>query len=212
MIFHFGDNRMNANKRIGVIHGRFQGLHNGHMEYLEAALARCDFLYIGITNYDINEKKVVNKADPNRFLNENNPFTYYERCEMIRLALLEKGYSLSRFTFVPFPIDSFYCVNTEEEVAAFKAKMFNFVPKEATYFITIYDDWGKDKYEKLTKLISKSQIDLMWTRSLDKKPISGSLVRNSIKNGKEWKDLVPNAVYQYIIENHLDERIKNTCK
>ena len=39
-------------KRIWVIHGRFQGLHIGHMEYLLEGKKRCDFLYIGITNPD----------------------------------------------------------------------------------------------------------------------------------------------------------------
>ena len=37
--------------KTGVIHGRFQGLHNGHMEYLLTAKKRCDFLVIGITNF-----------------------------------------------------------------------------------------------------------------------------------------------------------------
>ena len=37
---------------IGVIHGRFQMLHLGHMEYLLAGKARCERLIIGISNPD----------------------------------------------------------------------------------------------------------------------------------------------------------------
>ena len=202
---------MAKNKIIGVIHGRFQGLHNGHMEYLEAALSRCDFLYIGITNFDITEEKEVNEVDTSRFLLSHNPFTFYERCEMIKLALLEKGYSLDRFGFIPFPIDSFKKVETEEEIQAFRRRMFNFAPSNAIYFVTIYDDWGKDKYNKLIKLVGESQVDLMWVRPLEQKPISGTLIREYIIQDKDWKDLVPHAVYQYIIDNHLDERIKKIC-
>jgi cytidyltransferase-like protein len=36
-------------------HGRFQPFHNGHLEYVRAAKERCDFLWIGITKYDIDE-------------------------------------------------------------------------------------------------------------------------------------------------------------
>ncbi len=35
--------------RYGMIHGRFQPFHNGHLEYLLAALERCETLIIGIT-------------------------------------------------------------------------------------------------------------------------------------------------------------------
>ena len=37
---------------IGVIHGRFQMLHHGHMEYLLAGKKRCQRLIIGISNPD----------------------------------------------------------------------------------------------------------------------------------------------------------------
>ena len=193
----------------GVIHGRFQGLHLGHLEYLEAALQKCDFLYIGITNYDITEEKKINNSDENRFLRSSNPFTYYERCEMIKVALLEKGYDLNRFCFVPFPIDNFLDITSPEDLKRFKRKMFNFVPEEAVYFITIYDDWGRDKYNKLLKLVGEDKVDLMWVRSLEEKPISGTKLRNAIINNEDWSKYVVPSVYRYIKENKLDERIKN---
>ena len=34
----------------GMIHGRFQPFHTGHLEYLVAAAARCERLVVGITN------------------------------------------------------------------------------------------------------------------------------------------------------------------
>ena len=87
--------------------------------------------------------------------------------------------------------------------------MFNFVPEDAIYFITIYDDWGRDKYNKLLKLVGEDKIDLMWVRSLEEKPISGTKLRNAIINNEDWSKYVVPSVYRYIKENKLDERIKN---
>jgi len=36
----------------GVVHGRFQVLHNDHVKYLLAGKARCRHLVVGITNPD----------------------------------------------------------------------------------------------------------------------------------------------------------------
>ena len=36
----------------GMIHGRFQPFHLGHLEYLRGAAERCDEVFVGITNPD----------------------------------------------------------------------------------------------------------------------------------------------------------------
>jgi len=44
---------MKENKaETGVIHGRFQVLHNDHLKYLMEGMALCDHLVVGITNPD----------------------------------------------------------------------------------------------------------------------------------------------------------------
>lgn len=87
------------------IHGRFQPFHNGHLTYALLAMARCEHLFVGITNPDRRHLR-MNVADPFRHLPENNPFSYIERLEMVRSSLLGAGVSPERFTVVPFPIDS----------------------------------------------------------------------------------------------------------
>ncbi|MHA2009472.1 MAG: nicotinate-nucleotide adenylyltransferase, partial [Promethearchaeota archaeon] len=37
---------------LGVIHGRFQVLHNDHIKYLMAGKKLCKYLVVGITNPD----------------------------------------------------------------------------------------------------------------------------------------------------------------
>ena len=179
---------------IGVIHGRFQGLHHGHIEYLLAGKNRCERLIIGITNYLCNEKNDrISKMDSHRLNKNANPFTYFERMEMIRLAMLENKISESEFTIVPFPIEHPNLIS-------------NFAPKDATYYITIYDNWGKEKLKMLKDL--GLNVEVMWERSQTEKPISGSLVREKILLKEDWEQLVPKSVADYIKSHGLENSIK----
>lgn len=55
-----------------MIHGRFQPFHNGHLEYLLAAAARCDGLLVGLASGDDLE---------------SDPFTDAERVRMLEAVL-----------------------------------------------------------------------------------------------------------------------------
>ena len=178
--------------KIGVIHGRFQVLHLGHLEYLLAGKKRCEKLIIGICNPDIYTIK-YSEVCPHRSLNSSNPLSYYERYEMIKNVMLEAGIQLDEFEIVPFPI------NIPEFI-------HNYVPLNATFYMTIYDEWGEEKERILSGLNVK--IDVMWKRTLKDRLTSGSEVRELIYEDKEWKHLVPNATYDYLINNGLDKRIK----
>ena len=69
----------------GMIHGRFQPFHNGHLEYMRGAAERCDELWVGITNPD--PARILPEAsDPARHLPESNPYTYDERLLMVKAA------------------------------------------------------------------------------------------------------------------------------
>ena len=179
--------------KIGVIHGRFQGLHLGHMEYLLAGLERSEHLIIGITNNEPTTVKAVDSVNPSRTLTASNPFTYYERFCMIKESFVERGVPLSAFDIVPFPLE-------------FPEKISNYVPLNATFYITIYDEWGKKKLLLLQEMGLKT--DVMWIRTNADRLTSSTEVRDRIFNKKEWKYLVPSAVYNFVIANKLDERIR----
>lgn len=184
---------MREKHKIGVIHGRFQGLHNGHLEYLLEGKKRCERLIIGITNYTGNTKdERISRIDTHRLDSSANPFTFFERLEMIRAALLGEGICESEFTIVPFPIET-------------PDLIFNFVPKDAVFFMTIYDDWGRDKFKTLSDL--GVNVEVMWERTPEQKPISGSLLRKTIAEGGNWENLVPSSVADYIKEHDLCGRI-----
>lgn len=181
------------NVPVGVIHGRFQGLHLGHMEYLLEGKKRCDFLWIGITNPDPG-LTAFDASNPSRSEKSSNPFTYFERLSMIRDAMLEAGIPRTEFEIVPFPI------NVPDAVK-------HYVPLSAKFFVTIYDEWGQRKIEILRNL-GITDIDVMWTRTMEERFTSGSEVRKLIlKNDKKWETLVPPSVCKAIHRIGLEEII-----
>ena len=135
---------------IGAVQGRFQGLHLGHMEFLLEAKKRCQFLIIGITNYDIHSQYISDDAKLNRFRSASNPFTFFERMMMITASMVEAGIPRDQFTVVPFPIEA-------------PERIPNFVPDEVTFFQTIYDQWGRQKVESLQKM--GYRVEVMWERT-----------------------------------------------
>ena len=177
---------------IGIVHGRFQMLHNGHMEYLLAGKAKCKYLLIGITNPDTFTTKYC-EANPHRSTCISNPLTYYERFEMIIGSMLEAGVSRSEFDVVPFPIN-------------YPERLSNYIPQNAKHYMTIYDQWSLEKLSILREL--GGDVEILWERTNDQKITSGSEIREHIQNDQSWEHLVPSYVYRYIIGNGLEERIK----
>ena len=178
---------------IGVIHGRFQGLHLGHMEYLLAGAARCQHLIVGITNYDPSLTQPAALEGLHRAREDANPFTFYERMVMIRDSLTEAGLDRSTFDIVPFPIE-------------FPAQIRNFAPPEAVYYMTIYDPWGEHKRQVLTGL--GLQVEVMWVRDDSQRLTSGTQVRQLIAQGEPWEHLVPPAVRRYVVAHGLADRLR----
>ena len=168
----------------GVIHGRFQILHNDHVKFLIAGKKLCNHLIVGITNPDPSLTK-VHDSNPHRSTLTANPLTYYERYVMVRETLLEKGLELQEFSIVPFPI------NVPELLKYY-------IPMDVVFFLSIYDDWGRQKKKYLESL--GLNIHVLWEVPLEKKGLSGSDIRESILKGGQWKHLVPPVVAK-LVEN-----------
>ncbi|MBQ3102654.1 MAG: adenylyltransferase/cytidyltransferase family protein [Oscillospiraceae bacterium] len=177
---------------IGVIHGRFQMLHHGHMEYLLAGKKRCQRLIIGISNPD-EGCTAFSSACPHRSEKDANPLSYFERYEMIRLAMLEAGVKREEFEIVPFP------VNRPE-------LLLQYVPQNARFYVTVYDDWGREKLKMLQNLGCETEV--MWERTDAERFTSGTEVRRRMAAGEDWQELVPPSVYRYMTENDLVAKIR----
>jgi nicotinamide mononucleotide adenylyltransferase len=180
--------------KTGVIHGRFQILHHDHLKYLLAGFERCEHLIVGIANPDPTLTK-QDAADQHRASLAANPLTYYERYLMIREALVEAGLNLEQFSIVPFPIN-------------FPELLKFYVPMDATFFLTIYDQWGEKKMARFTELGLKTEI--LWRRPLAQKGQTASEIREKISTGEPWQDLVPPAMVRLVEEFNLRSRLSPT--
>jgi nicotinamide mononucleotide adenylyltransferase len=176
---------------LAVIHGRFQPLHLGHLEYILAGKRACQMLVIGITNPDPSQIGAED-ADPERGRAEANPCTFYERYLMVEGAMVESGIDREQFRVVPFP-------------HSYPERLLHYSPREALYLLTVYDRWGEVKLERFQRLGLRTHV--LWRR--DKKVTSGTEVRRRIRDRQPWEHLVPGATARTVREQRIDERIRS---
>lgn len=176
---------------VGIIHGRFQVLHLDHLRYLLAGKRCCDHLVVGITNPDPTHT-LPDEADPARSLPESNPLTYYERYRLVTTCLLEAGVPYPQFSVVPFPINQPHLYSY-------------YVPTDAVFFLTIYDDWGRRKHDLLRAAGLRCHV--LWERDPADKGISAGEVRALMATGRPWQHLVPEAAARLLSEWEIPARL-----
>ena len=177
---------------VGVIHGRFQVFHNDHLKYVLAGKARCRHIVVGITNPDPLLTR-EDPADPQRSDPASNPLTYYERYVMVREVLIAAGVDCSEFSIVPFPI------NLPELYGCY-------VPLDATFYLTIYDEWGRRKLEQFHSVGLKTEVLRMG--SLDEKGLRAGDIRKRMASGEAWEHLVPYQTARLMKSWGIPERLR----
>ena len=175
----------------GMVHGRFQPFHNGHLECLQQASTRCRRLLIGITNPD-RHSLIAEPGDPSRHLPASNPFTFTERLLMITAVLRDTPLRVPSYV-IPFPINSPEVWN-------------DYVPAGKVHFLRLFSEWGSVKIERLTGAGYR-------VVTLDpgaEKEVSGEQVRAAWRHDDPlWTSLVPPAVADAIQHNsdvHVRDR------
>lgn len=177
----------------GVVHGRFQIMHMGYMEYILAAKMRCRRLIVGIGNPDITHLQ-FNRFQKGGMREKTNPFTYYEKMQMIRLALQDFGIKSEEIEFTPFPLDTPKLLN-------------NYVPDTAVFYMTIFDEWALEKKELLEEKMGY-HTEILRTGNAQDKKITSSLVLRTMAEDGAWENMVPRSVVQYIKDHRLDKRVR----
>jgi nicotinamide-nucleotide adenylyltransferase len=123
-----------------------------------------------------------------------NPLTYYERLCMVRACMEDAGLPLKDFTVVPLP------VNLPE--------LFRYyVPMDAVFFLTIYDEWGKSKLQTFQSLGLKTHV--LWEVNPEDKGISAGDVRRRMLAGEPWEHLVPAKAAEYLSSLDIAGRLKD---
>lgn len=157
-------------KRRGLMLGRFQPFHNGHLALTKQILSECDELVIIIGSAQFN------------FIGKD-PFSAGERLLMIHEALKEAGVDLSRCYIIP--------VANDENNARWLAYIRSMVPP----FDVLYS--GND-FVKHLALYQDSSIIIKDPIFAEKDEYNGTNIRHLIQNGKPWEHLVPTAVSKVI--------------
>lgn len=164
----------------GVVLGRFQPLHVGHMEYLDCAKAGCKRLIIGVTNPNTAALQ-FHPADPDRSKSESNPFSYFIRHEMIDSALRGLGWQVGSYGIVPADLDALSVL-----------RGFIPPPDRTTIFVTVYDAWGDEKADRLREL--GYPVEVLWRRDMSQRVTSGTELRKWMRGDHPWRHLVPEGV------------------
>ena len=166
--------------RRGLMTGRFQPFHNGHLALAGQALSECGELVVVIGSAQFN------------FI-EKDPFTAGERVLMIHQAIAEAGMDLSRCYVIP--------VANDENNARWLATLRSQVPP----FDVLYS--GNAFVEHLARVQDPSLV-VKSPKFSKKEEYNGTKIRNLMVSGKKWKHLVPPAAAKVIEEVGGLERMR----
>ena len=177
--------------KAGCVHGRFQPFHLEHLEYVIAAAKRCQFLTVGITQYDI--RALDGGGNDHRIQRKSNPLTYFERVTLIAACLETVGLSRNCINFAPFPIDS-------------STQIPDFVDSSSTFYTTICEPWNKEKVSRLQQL--GLRVEVLWERA--QKKYSGQEVRDSLMSGDDkWRSMVHPTVAKLLADWKIADRLNS---
>ena len=162
----------------GLMMGRFQPLHLGHLELVKQILDECDEVIIALTGSQFNYI-------------EKDPFTSGERIEMIHQSLKEKNIDLGNCYLV--------AIENQFTVATWASYLKSSLP----HFDKVYSG-----NEYVVMLLHDSGYTVVSPKFLDRKQYNATKIRQMIANDGEWEKLVPSAVSQLIKKINGVKRIK----
>jgi len=165
--------------RVGLLVGRFQPFHNGHLSAVKFALGKTGYLYV-----------VVGSAQ--RSYERDNPFTAGERISMIKGALDGNGVDPSKWMAIPIP--------DADSHAVWVASVRSYVP----HFDLVFTNDSLT-----FQLFEKEGIEVHSVPYLDRSRYSATNVRNGILERKDWESLVPKEVASQVKRFDGVERVRN---
>ncbi|MFB5622714.1 MAG: nicotinamide-nucleotide adenylyltransferase [Nitrosarchaeum sp.] len=152
----------------GLMMGRFQPFHLGHLDLVKQILNECDEVIIAITSSQFN------------YL-EKDPFTAGERLEMIHNSLKESDLDLSRCFIV--------AIENQFNVATWASYLKSVLP----HFDKVYS--GNDYVQML---LADSGISVVSPKFLDRLQYNATRIRLMIISDDNWQNFVPNAVVDFL--------------
>lgn len=162
----------------GLMMGRFQPFHLGHLELVKQIINECDEVIIALTGSQFNYI-------------EKDPFTSGERIEMIHHSLKENNIDLAKCYIV--------ALENQFNVATWASYLKSSLP----HFDKVYS--GNDY---VVMLLADSGISVVSPKFLDREQYNATKIRKMIVNDEEWEELVPSSVSEIIKKIKGIKRIK----
>ena len=162
----------------GLMMGRFQPFHLGHLDLVKQILKDCDEVIIAITSSQFN------------YL-EKDPFTAGERIEMIHESIKESDIDLSR------------CIILSLENQFNVATWLSFLKASLPLFDRVYSG---NNYVKM--LLADSYIEVITPEFLDREQFNATNVRSMIIRDEKWEKIVPPAVSKFIKKINGENRLQ----
>jgi len=161
----------------GLLIGRFQPFHLGHIDGIKFALRKVDKLWLGI-------------GSSNKSPEKNNPFSAYERKEMIESSIVPEIAKQIQIYYIPD-------VNNHEK---WIENLDTIVPK---YDVVFSND------EMTQQLYSKHKINVLPIPFTKRDILSGTNVRNKIISDLKWEHLVPEGTKNILEKINVKKRLKS---
>ena len=152
----------------GLMMGRFQPFHLGHLDLVKQILTECDEVIILVTSSQFN------------YL-EKDPFTAGERIEMIHNSIKESDIDLTRCIIL--------AIENQFNIATWFAYLRSMLPQ----FDRVYSG---NEYVKM--LLADSNIEVIKPEFLDRNQYNATKIRSLVISGGNWEQFVPNAIQEFI--------------
>jgi len=164
--------------RVGLLVGRFQPFHLGHLAAVKYALKRVQYLYV-----------VVGSAQRNH--ERDNPFTAGERITMIKSALDGSGVDPSKWMAIP--------IADADSHSLWVSTVKSMVPKFDMVFTNDALTFS---------LFKEERIGVEAVPYLDRQSYSATIVRDRILERRDWESLVPPQVAKLVKQFGGVERVR----
>lgn len=162
----------------GLMMGRFQPPHLGHMDLIGQVLKECDEVIVAVTSSQYNYLDV-------------DPFTAGERIEMLRDSLMDADIPADRYMILG--------IENQHNVAVWASYLRASLPR----FERVYSG---NPY--VAMLLADSNIPVIRPRMMDRDTYNSTAIRRAIAADEPWQDRVPAAVYRLIHSVGGVDRIK----
>lgn len=166
-------------KTRGLLIGRMQPVHKGHIQIIQKTLESVDEIIIG-----------VGSAQSSHTVKD--PFTAGERIMMLNQSLVEAGVDNGRFYIIPMEdinMNSIWVAHVKSLTPPF-SKVYTGNPL-------------------VQRLFYEEGFDVYAPPLFDREQLSGTEVRNRMLNNEDWQSLLPKATVSIINEIDGLNRIKH---